>query len=504
MTGTLAERYSELSPDRDAALRRGRACAALTIPSTIPPEGHSSQSLLPTTYSSFGGRGSTNLASKVTLAMLPPGDSSFQLGVPIALLVKEGVVSVPPEITKGLAQVEDLVNSKIEALSWRRPTFVSLLHLIIVGNICEYILPDGRIKQFRLDQYVCVRDFAGEVTEIVTCEVMKVRALPEALKGQTAKRPEEDCKLYTRFLRTSASSYSVRQDLDDVVVTAEKTLDGLMPANALTWDLVPGEDYGRSHVEANYSDLEALDRLSQSIRELAAMAARHVTLVRPNAAGGNLRKRIAEARNGAVLSGNHEDVETLQFQSGTQLSVLREEKNDLKRDLASAFMMSADLRRDAERVTAYEIRMLVQELETTLGGTYSLLATALQKWRLLKLIAQMRSRGELPDMGEGNVEILVTTGLEALGRDERLNKVRAFFELIAQAGALQQDVSLYVKFDEVLTPGATALGFASAVRTDGEVQEIKARQTQEQLMQQVAGAAAGPLATAAATQLPTQ
>jgi hypothetical protein len=502
MSGTLAERYSELSPDRDAALRRGRACAALTIPSTIPPEGHSSQALLPTTYSSFGGRGSTNLASKVTLALLPPGASSFQLGVPTALLVQEGIVSVPPEITKGLAQVEDLVNDKIESLGWRRPTFVSLLHLIVVGNICEYILPDGRIKQFRLDQYVCVRDFAGEVTEIVTCEAMKARALPDALKGRTAKRPEEDCKLYTQFKRVSENTYSVRQDLDDIVVKAEETINGLMPANALTWDLVPGEDYGRSHVEFNYSDLEALDRLSQSIRELAAMAARHITLVRPNAAGGNLRKRIAEARNGAVLSGHEDDVSTLQFQAGGQLQVLREEKNDLKRDLAAAFMMSADLRRDAERVTAYEIRMLVQELEAALGGTYSLLATALQKWRLMKLIAQMRSRNELPNMGDGSVEILVTTGLEALGRDEQLNKVRAFFELIAQAGTMQKDVALYVKFDEVLTPGASALGFASAVRTDAEVQQIKARELQEQLLQQVAGAAAGPLATAAVQPTP--
>jgi hypothetical protein len=498
MNVVLAERYVELSPDRDAALRRGRACSAMTVASTLPPEGHNAQTLLPTTYTSFGARGATNLAAKVSTAMLPPGDSSFQLGVPTKLLVKEGIVSVPPDITKGLAQVEDLVNDKIESLGWRRPTFVTLLHLIVAGNMCEYLLPDGRIKQFRLDQYVVVRDFSGDEIEIVTCEVMKVRSLPEALKQYTDKQPQEDVKLYTQFKRISETSYSVRQDLDEITVKAEETLTGIMPAKALTWDLVPGEHYGRGHVELNYSDLEHLDRLTQSIRELAAMASRHLTLVRPNAAGGNLRKRIAEARNGAVLSGNEDDVKTIQFQSGAQLTVLREEKNDLKRDLAAAFMMSADLRRDAERVTAYELRMLVNELESTLGGTYSLLAVSLQKWRLLKLISQMRSRGELPDMGKDQVEILVTTGLEALGRDEKLNKVRAFFELIAQAGALQQDVALYVKWDEVLTPGATALGFASAVRTDTEVAAEKQRMAQEQLMQQVAGAAAGPLATAAA------
>lgn len=464
----------------------------------MPPEGHTGSSILPQSYTSFGARAAINLASKLLLSLLPPGASSFNLTVPVQTLMEAGALTAPPEITKGLAQCEQLVNAKIEALQWRRPTFVTLLHLVVTGNIAEYIMPDGKIKQYRLDQFVCVRDFSGKVIEIVTCEAMKARALPDELRIQSGKKEDETAYLYTRFAYIDEKSYSVRQDLDDRTTQPEVKRTGIMPANALAWNLVPGEAYGRSHVEDNYSDLVALDGFSQSIREMGAMAAKHYTFVRPNAAGGNLRKRIAEARNGAVLAGNPEDVHPYSFQVGTSLQVVREEKEAVKRDLAQAFLLTGDLRRDAERVTAFEIRMLVQEIESALGGTYSLLASELQAWRLYKLIAQMRSRKEMPDLGEGNVEIVVTTGLEALGRDEKINRVRAFFGLMGEAAAFQQDLRLYVKLDEILVPGATALGFPSAIRTDAEVQELRAQEAEQQMAAQVASAAAGPLAQAAA------
>jgi len=497
----LEDRYKELTPEREPYLRRARAFASLTVPSVCPPLGLTGSADLPESYTSFGARGSINLASKLLLTLLPPGDSSFNLNVPVRTLMEQGVLSPPPEIVKGLAQCEQLVNAKIESLGWRRPTFVSLLHLVIAGNVCEYILPDGRIKLYRLDQFVCVRDWSGAVLEVITCEAMKVRALPPELRERTRKKDDETAYLYTRFTRKDDRNYEVEQALDDVVVKPSTSHTGLMPCNALGWDLAPGEPYARSHVEANFADLDALDATSKHIREGGALAARHLILVRPNAAGGNLRKRIAEARNGATLAGNPEDVNPFQFQNGAALQTLKLEKEDLKRDLAQAFLMTGDLRRDAERVTAYELRMLVNEIESALGGTHSLLSTELQGWRIKKLMAQMKSRRELPDFGPEDLQITVTTGLEALGRDERLNKVRSFLELLTAAGQnFAEDVKLYVKFDEVLTPGAIALGFPQAIRTDGEVQQMRAQQQQDQMAQEVAGKVAGPLASAAAEQ----
>jgi hypothetical protein len=493
----LADRYQELAPDRDAFLRRARACAALTVPAVAPPEGHNQSLVLPQSYQSLGARGAVNLAAKLLLSFLPPGASSFKLDVPPAILIESGELSPPADIQQKLALVEKLVNTKVEALQWRRPTFVSLLHLIVAGNIAEYVQPNGRIKQFRLDQYVVVRDWSGDLLEIVTCEQVRHRNLPEEVRATIgeAKDAGETHRLYTRFTKKDGT-YTFQQDVGETTVKPEATFGGTMPINALGWNFVPSEHYSRSHVEDLYGDLQSYDEHSKNMTEGGALAARHLTFVRPNAAGGNLRKRIAEARNGAVLAGNPEDVTGYQFQNGTGLQIIASELERLQRALSASFLLTSELRRDAERVTAYELRMLVQELEAALGGTYALLATDYHAWRLSKLMAQMESRQELPPIRE-SVDITITTGLEALGRDETVNKVRSVFELVGTAGQFAQDVSRRIKWAEVLQPGLNALGFPNATKSEDEVQqEIEAEQ-QALMEQQMVSGIAGPAAQAA-------
>jgi hypothetical protein len=510
MTGTkLQDRYQELVPDRDPYFRRAQACAALTVPSVCPPDGQTPQQVLPQAYSSFGHRGSTNVASKLMMAFMPPGDSAFNMEVSTKELLKAGVLSPPPNIIKGLAQCEQLINAKIEALNWRRQTYISLLHLVVAGNVCEYIQPDGKLKLFRLDQFVVVRDCDGKVLEIVTAEKLKVRGLPRDLQGQTAKKEHESVTLYTKFEYIDEKRYAVQQDLDDVTIKSHQEYTGIMPANALAWELVPGENYGRSHVEQNFSDIQALDKTSQQLQECGAVAARNLIFVAPNAAGGNLRKRIAEARNGAVISargGDKGDVQPFQFNNTAQMQALNVEKQDLKRDLAVAFLLTNDLRRDAERVTAYELQMLVTEIEQGLGGVYSYLGPEMVGWRLRKLVAQMQSKDELPKIGDDSTQITVTTGLAALGKDAKLKKVQSFFSLLNETPtAFQQEAASYIKFDTVLTPAAAALGFPQSIRTAEEVQQIQQQQAQQETVSQMAQRAAGPVAGAvAANQQPTQ
>lgn len=500
---TLQERYNELKPEREPYLSRARACSALTVASVCPPEGQGPGTILPQTHQSFGSRASINLASKLLMALLPPGTSSFNLKVPVSVLVAQGSLTPPPEIQRDLTKCEQLVNGKIETLQWRRPTYTSLLHLIVAGNIAEYITPVGSIKQFRLEQFVCVRDWDGRVIELITAEQMKVRALPASLRGYTEKKEDQTVVLYTRFTTRHEGTYTVQQDLDDKPVQPSAEHYGIMPANALAWEVVPGENYGRSHVESNYADLVGLDATSQQIRESNAIAARNLIFVAPNAAGGNLRKRIAQARNGDVLSGRggvQGDVQPFQFNNTGAVQSMASEKQDLQRSLAQAFLLTGDLRRDAERVTAFELQMLASEIETALGGVYSLLAVELQAWRIRKLIAQMQSRRELPQLGD-DVAIEVTTGLEALGKDAQVNKARALFGLMAEVPqAFQEEAAMFFKLDQVLTPTVAALGFPGAIRDAREVEERQQAQQQQQMLLDAAKAAAGPMAGAAAQQ----
>lgn len=494
----LHDLYQARTPDREPYLRRARKYASLTLPHICPQVGSSGYRDPDPRAQSYGAKLSKNLASKMLMSFLPPGGGAFELGVPLKKLVESGTLSVPPDIARPLSLCTQLANSKIESLRWRRPTFTSLLHLIITGNVCEHIQPDGRIKLYRLDQYVVSRDWSGDQLEVIICEKQKVMALPKDLREKVppGKKEEDTVHLYTQFKDNLDGTYNVRQDLDDVVVKPEETFKGIIPVKALRWTEAPEEDYGRGHVEDHFDDLNTLEMHCGHMIQAGAAGSMHYVFVRPNAAGGNLRKRIEQARNGAVLAANPEDVTGFSLDTSGAMNTTAAEIERITRSLAAAFLMTSDLRRDAERVTAFELRQLAQELESALGGVYSLLSSEMQDWRLNKLIAQMRSRGELPAFGEGDVVVTVKTGIEALGRDETLNKVQSAFQILGMAGQFGESVQDYVKFDEILSPGMTALGFAQAVRSAQEVDQRVAQRQQAEMMQRAAQAVAGPAAQA--------
>ena len=54
---TCASRYEALHSSRETYLERARECAKLTLPSVVPPAGHSYASRLPTPYKGIAARG---------------------------------------------------------------------------------------------------------------------------------------------------------------------------------------------------------------------------------------------------------------------------------------------------------------------------------------------------------------------------------------------------------------------------------------------------------------
>ena len=70
-------RYSQLETRREPFLTRARDAAKLTIPSLLPPSGHTGHSKFSTPAQSLGARGVNNLASKLLLALLPPNSPFF-------------------------------------------------------------------------------------------------------------------------------------------------------------------------------------------------------------------------------------------------------------------------------------------------------------------------------------------------------------------------------------------------------------------------------------------
>lgn len=488
MSDSLKERYERLKVRRQPFLDRARKFATLTIPSLLPPNGHRYTSNLPDPCQSFGARATTSLAARLLTGLMPAGSSSFRLKVPAATLIKSNSLFPPPEVEKGLVLSEKLINAEIESRNWRQPTSLSLQLLIVTGNALEQILDDNSIRVFRLDQYVVQRDHAGNVLEVIIEEKLAYDALPQEAKEMIGPRQadngQDDVSLLTCYRRTKDGSYDAWQEVEDQPVPGSKGVYKTLPVLPLRWAIVPGESYGRGKIEEHYGDFVALEGLTKSLIDGAAMASRHVTMVRPNAAGGNLRQRIAKANNGDVLSGNPEDVQMLQFANAAGLQIAQQEVQRLTQQLSYSFLMVGDLRRDAERVTATELRMLAEELEGALGGVYSLLAQEMQSARLKRLIIQMQSKGQLPEWEGDMVDTQITTGLEALGREQDVMRVQ-------QAGALIQGFGQaalpYVNFPNMLNKAFNGLGLADCVKSEQEVQQEMQQQMAAQALTQAAG-----------------
>ena len=338
------------------------------------------------------------------------------------------------------------------------------------------------MRVYRLDQYVIERDLTGAVKEIIIHQKIP----PDISPVKTEVRSDmghEFVDMFTWIQRNKRGQFEVHQEIDDKIVPKSKGVYEKSPFIPLRWSLVPGEDYGRGKVEEHFPDLQALDGMAKALLDGSAMAARHIYMVRPNAAGANLRRRIAEANNGEVVVGNLEDVNMLQFTNVTGLQIASEEVRRLTEVLASAFLLNSGLRRDADRVTATELRMMAEELEGTLGGVYSMMSQEMQRARLERLMIQMIEQEQLPPFEADLIEPQITTGLEALGREQDVNRVQAAAQIVQMLGP---EMSLdYVKMPDLLTKAFNGLGLPQVVRSEQEAQQIRQQRQMAQAAQQM-------------------
>lgn len=501
MQDTAKSRYDHLRTARQPFLDRARDASTLTIPSLIPPEGHNAASRLPEPNQGLGARLVVHLASYFTSALLPPGRVSFRLGVSPEVLLKASKQAVPPEVEAQLSLIERIPHAEIERRGWRAPTNVSLQHLLVGGNVMEHMLPNNTIMAYPLDRYVVVRDPAGKLIEFIIEDLLDTAALDDDLKALVAQ-PEATPGIHRVCLftwgRLLDGVWEVHQEIEDKRIPGRdgKYRPDVLPYFALRWSMVAGEDYGRGKVEEHIADLRTFDGLSKSIRDGAAMASRNVTLIRPNAAAGiNLRRKLSAANNGDFVVGNPEDVTMLQFQNIGGLQVVQAELAALKQELGAAFMQTSSVIRNAERVTADEVRRVSQELDSVQGGAYSMLSVDMMQARIDRLIWQMQSNGQLPQWPEKTVSTMILTGLEAMGREADTSNVMNGLGMLK---GYPPDTYDYINWPVLLKKGFTSLDLADAVRSDDEVAQMRQQRMDAQTAQQATTAAAGPVAQAAA------
>lgn len=500
--GNAASRYSKLETLRTSYLKRARDASQLTIPSLVPPQGASSATELYKPFQSMGARGVNNLASKLLLSLFPSNTPFFKLTIDEFELAKavgpQGASSpdgktMLADMQEGLAKIERAVMSEIDSTHIRVQLFEALKHLIVAGNVCLYMPKDGGIRVFHLDRYVCKRDPMGNLTEIIVKETVDPDTLDQKLEDfvmsiapgvDTPDGDDQAIDLFTHVLLEDGKWY-VQQEVKGQVIPWTVGTYGTdnFPWIVLRYAVIGGEDYGRGFVEEYQGDLYSLEGLAQAIVEGSAAAAKVLFLVDPN--GSTSSEACAEATNGAFIEGMARDVTALQLQKQADLQVAANTSKEIQNALAYAFLLNSAIQRNGERVTAEEIRTMVQELESSLGGVYSVLSQDLQLPLAKRLMAQMAAQKRLPLLPKKIVRPTIATGVEALGRGNDLAKLDQFIGEIGQQMG-PQVLAQYINVPEYLSRRASALGVDAKglVKDQAQIQQEQQQAQQQQMLQQ--------------------
>ena len=499
---TARERYNKLSTSRQQFLDKAVDCSKLTLPYLIDDDTSTKthHKSLSVPWQSVGAKCVVTLAAKLMLAVLPPQTSFFKLQVRDDKLGEDFDPEIRSDIDLSFSKMERMVMDYIAASNDRVAIHQALKHLIVGGNALIFMGKDG-IKTFPLTRYCINRDGNGNVLEIVTKELIAREVLDIELPTpqpntvvDESDGTHDDVTVYTHVKLTDNGRWEWHQEAYDKIIPDTRST---APKNASPWlplrfNTVDGEDYGRGRVEEFLGDLKSLDGLSQSLIEGAAAASKVVFLVSPSST--TKPATIAKAGNGAIVQGRPEDVAVIQVGKTADFSTAANMANAIEKRLLEAFLVMNI--RQAERVTAEEVRLTQLELEQQLGGIFSLLTVEFLIPYLDRTLLVLQRSNQLPKLPKDIVRPTIVAGVNALGRGQDRESLTQFVGTIAQTlgpEALMQ----YLNPLEAIKRLAASQGIdvLNLVKTEEQMAQEQ-QQAQQAQMQQSMVEQAGQLASA--------
>lgn len=486
--------YLQRIVDRQEYLDEAFKSAKVTIPAIIPDADDIRLRTTPATlnkpFQSLGARGVNNLAAKLLLTLLPSSSSFFRYFISEA--IKDEAEAKGEDLTElqsRLARREARINTEVELQGLRPKVYQILRHLLIAGNVLAYLQPEGGLRVFSLNAYVAKRDGTGKLLDLIYSEqvdresitdekILAILALAPPDKTDSSRKTVD---LWTRVILEEDDRYHSWQEIagEKIPDTDEYWKADLLPWLALRYTSIDGEDYGRGFVEEYRGDLTSFEQLSRDTQFASANAAKVVWRINPTSV---LKpKKFQDAPNGGAVLGNEGDIEAIRLDKGGDMQVAILQMDRLERSLSASFMLNSSFQRNAERVTAEEIRRLAQELEDTLGGVFSLLSQEFQLplARILETGLSRRDKGFKP-LPKGSVRVGVVTGLAAIGRNQDLERLVNGITLVAEASAVFPGLRDYVVESDL----SRRIWTGSGVETDGLLKTDQMVQQERQAAQQ--------------------
>lgn len=398
----------------------------LMVDTTVHNDGRGA--ILERDYQEVGPLLVNNLAAKLTALLFPASRPFYEAELSETLRARAKERGV--EEATLVAEFAKLVLKSCKRL-FKNASYAQLVqatrHLIVTGNVLVHRdSKDQRCSTYGIQVFSCRRDGRGVLLDTVLRERSYIEALPPEVQKvlrqhnpNKYRRPDDapPVELFTRIERkigkTGRVYFEVTQEADDIPVGTPGTYpEHLCPWQVVTWNLIAGEHYGRGLVEDYAGGFAKLSDGSEAATLYAIEIMKVVHLVAPGL-GADIDE-LAMSESGQYVQGTQGAVQAHEAGDGLKLQAMRVELDGVFGNLARAFMWKANTR-DAERVTAFELKQDAIEADNVLGGTYSSLS---ETWQVpfAHILMHEENPSVLGGILDDSIKLDIIAGVPALGR----------------------------------------------------------------------------------------
>ncbi len=436
----LSSRFDILQMKKNVIVRRCMDYAEWTLPGLFPRMGINPNIEEAQPVESLGARAVNHLANKLISTLFQLGQPFFRIKVSSAQSAElkkaaqagdEQAIFILKNLDQMLADAEQEAMTLLDYNRYRTEAITAAKHLIITGNALMYN-PEGKgkVQVYGLQDYCIQRDLSGQVIEIITrdrkiFETFSPEIQAQLLQGGgTGKKKrkysdETEVDIYTQIAIDDDGKYCMCQNADHIVLDSY----GLwshdeLPWIPLTWNLLRNEDYGRGLVEDYAGTFHSLMILTDAYLKAVVLAADIKFGVDP--ASVIDVSELNRGESGSYLPCKKDDVFAIQVDKQLDLQTVASMIDRLEKQLQAAFLLNSAVQRDAERVTAEEIKYVAQELETAYGGVYSRFAFDWQYKTAVLLLKRIKLK-----IGS-NLFPQIITGLDSLSNAGEMNAMELF------------------------------------------------------------------------------
>ncbi len=507
---TYQQLFESLDSNRGSLLDRLYDFSELTIPGLLPRTGYTQTAQLPVPYSSMPARGITRLASRMVSALYPMNDVPF-FELRLDLPIEPGQGTDPKGAYEVLGRIERRVSDKLSGTNLRSALYIAMQHIITLGDCMLEVTPEYTFAVHRVDNYVMRRRPDGEWHDMVVRTPVDCSALPQYLLDAGFENKEKSAEdRFNTDIENSDAVFTHVTKLADGSATYEREYDGrvfesdtydVCPFVPLGWNHIPGEDYHRGLIEENWSDVRALDGLSESLLDSVAANAEFRFGVNP--AGLTEIADIVSSENGSFVPAAPNDVFPIQLANQAQVGATQASVAAKEQALGQVFLMNSASQPTGDRVTATQIRVIATELEQALGGVFGAVSRSFQRPIIRRVMLQMVRDGILVPEGEGAsteiesaildqdgvMKIEVRSGLAALNREVENDKMMQVMQVAAQ---LPPQATESVNWPGMMDRWLATFGIETAgiVKSPEQMQQEQMQAQQAQVAQAGAEAAA--------------